>query len=153
MTTKIYTTAQGKSIDLGTIALKNEHVRAVGNMNVNARGDILDSAKNIIETKPQLIQRQNSRLTNVTADPVQTSQRASKKSRPQTPAQSTESVAVPTPVAEPVEQITPLSAPPAQDLHVSDAEGLAGAIARSRQIKQELDKTRRQQQTPGVRKI
>ena len=42
MTSKVYRTAQGKSVDLGTIMLQNEHVRAVGNMNVNARGDKLD---------------------------------------------------------------------------------------------------------------
>ena len=43
MTSKIYRSAQGKSIDLGTIMLQNETVRAVGNMKVNARGDKLDN--------------------------------------------------------------------------------------------------------------
>ena len=35
--------ALGKSIDMASIARRNEKVRAVGNMNVNARGDILNS--------------------------------------------------------------------------------------------------------------
>jgi hypothetical protein len=59
MTSKVYRTAQGKAVDLGTIMLQNEHVRAVGNMNVNARGDKLDHNNQVIETKPRQIQRQN----------------------------------------------------------------------------------------------
>ena len=150
MTSKVYRTAQGKSVDLGTIMLKNEHVRAVGNMNVNARGDLLDQANNVIETKPQLVKRQNSRLTNVSADPIQTSQR---KPRPQ-------AVAQPEPqIQEPEPEVTEvLAEPPAQEVKTTTeytgSEGLAGAIARTRQIKQELEKTRRQrQQAQGVRKI
>ena len=33
----------GKSVDMATLAAKNEKVRAVGNMKVNARGDTIDS--------------------------------------------------------------------------------------------------------------
>jgi hypothetical protein len=154
MTNKIYKTAQGKSIDLGTIILKNEHVRAVGNMNVNARGDVLDQANNVIETKPQLIKRQNSRLTNVSADPVQTSQRKSRVapvSRPEPEPQLEEEILEPE-----AEEI--LAEPPPQyhktTEEYSGPEGLAGAIARTRQIKQELEKTRRQRQrAQGVRKL
>lgn len=43
-----YRTAQGKIIDMSQIAAKNEHVRAVGNMSVNARGDTIDSHGNIV---------------------------------------------------------------------------------------------------------
>jgi len=35
--------AMGKSVDMATLAAKNETVRAVGNMKVNARGDSIDS--------------------------------------------------------------------------------------------------------------
>lgn len=45
---KKYTTAMGKSIDMASLRAKNEKVRAVGNMNVNARGDIIDSNNNVI---------------------------------------------------------------------------------------------------------
>jgi hypothetical protein len=38
-----YRTAQGKSIDMSALAAKNERVRAVGNMKVNARGDTIDA--------------------------------------------------------------------------------------------------------------
>lgn len=171
MTNKIYKTAQGKSIDLGTIILKNEHVRAVGNMNVNARGDVLDQANNVIETKPQLIKRQNARLTNVSADPVQTSQRKSRTA----PVAKRQPVAEPEPeleqqiletesepeITDPDPEVAPeeiLTEPPLQHLKTTEEysgpEGLAGAIARTRQIKQELEKTRRQRQrAQGVRKL
>lgn len=43
-----YRTAMGKTIDMSALAAKNERVRAVGNMNVNARGDTIDSHGKII---------------------------------------------------------------------------------------------------------
>ena len=42
-TRRTYRSSQGKSIDLGTLLLQNETVRAVGNMGVNARGDRIDN--------------------------------------------------------------------------------------------------------------
>ena len=44
----IYRTAQGKRLDMSTLASRNERVRAVGNMSVNARGDTIDSQGRII---------------------------------------------------------------------------------------------------------
>jgi hypothetical protein len=102
MTSKVYRSAQGKSVDLGTIMLQNEHVRAVGNMNVNARGDKLDSNNQVIDTKPRQIQRQTARTTNVSAEPVHTSAVKVRKSRKQARA-----AAVPQPaeqVAQPAQQ-------------------------------------------------
>lgn len=46
---KKHTSAMGKSIDMSALRTKNEKVRAVGNMNVNARGDIIDSHNRIIK--------------------------------------------------------------------------------------------------------
>ena len=45
-----YRTAMGKTIDMAALAAKNEHVRAVGNMRVNARGDLLDDSGNVVKT-------------------------------------------------------------------------------------------------------
>lgn len=39
----VYRTAQGKPLDMSALAARNERVRAVGNMSVNARGDTIDS--------------------------------------------------------------------------------------------------------------
>ena len=58
MTKQVYKTAQGKVVDMGSLALQNEHVRAVGNMNVNARGDLLDDNNQIISSKPQQVNQQ-----------------------------------------------------------------------------------------------
>ena len=150
MTSKVYKTAQGKTVDLGTIMLQNEHVRAVGNMNVNARGDKLDHNNHVIETKPRQIQRQNSRTTNVSSTPVETSIRA-RKQKVQT--ESPRPAETATVQSEPEPQA--ITAPPAQDITALGAAapgGLATAIARNREIKQELEKTRRQQST-GLRKL
>ena len=44
----IYRTAQGKRLDMSMLARRNERVRAVGNMSVNARGDTIDSHGKVI---------------------------------------------------------------------------------------------------------
>ena len=48
MTKQVYKTARGKNIDMGALILQNENVRAVGNMKVNARGDLLDDKGQVI---------------------------------------------------------------------------------------------------------
>lgn len=50
-----YRTANGKMLDMRALALKNETVRAVGNMKVNARGDKLDANNAVIKTRPSQI--------------------------------------------------------------------------------------------------
>jgi hypothetical protein len=44
----LHRTAMGKSLDMAALQAKNEKVRAVGNMSVNARGDTIDSNGKII---------------------------------------------------------------------------------------------------------
>jgi len=157
MTRKVYKSAMGKTVDMGSLLLQNERVRAVGNMNVNARGDRLDSNNQIVEPKNQQAQRRYRKQSNVSAGPAHSSTRSAKQQVQQPmvdPAdsfsdlpidESPESAAVLDPVAPsdaPEQQVTP------------GQGGLAGAIARSREVKQELEKTRRQQaQAQGVRRI
>jgi hypothetical protein len=43
-----YRTAMGKTIDMASLTAKNEKVRAVGNMSVNARGDTIDAQGKIV---------------------------------------------------------------------------------------------------------
>jgi hypothetical protein len=45
---KNYKSAMGKPVDMGALAARNEHTRAVGNMSVNARGDTIDSSGRVI---------------------------------------------------------------------------------------------------------
>lgn len=58
MTSKTYKTAQGKTVDMGRLMLQNEQVRAVGNMKVNARGDVVDDMNRPISSKTQQVNRQ-----------------------------------------------------------------------------------------------
>jgi phage tail protein X len=58
MTSKVYRTAQGKTVDMGRLALQNENVRAVGNMKVNARGDMVDDMNRVVSTKTEQVQKQ-----------------------------------------------------------------------------------------------
>lgn len=48
---KIHKTALGRSFDMSAFAAKHEKTRAVGNMSVNARGDIIDSHNRVINDK------------------------------------------------------------------------------------------------------
>jgi hypothetical protein len=185
MTKQVYRTAQGNSIDLGTIKLRNGHVRAVGNMGVNARGDVLDSTNTVIDTKSRQIQRQNAQLTNVVDTPMHTSSAAARRARAQETADPVPVydivdtiVAEPTPVDDSITADTVDNTPTVEEISTTDnsapvvAEtpavsdplpatipatggGLAAAIARSKIVKQEKEKTARQQlqSTPGVRKI
>ena len=45
----IHKTAMGKTVDMSAILAKNEKTRAVGNMNVNARGDTIDAHGRVIK--------------------------------------------------------------------------------------------------------
>jgi hypothetical protein len=78
MTQKIYRTAQGRVVDLGAMMVQNETVRAVGNMNANARGDIIDNQGRVLATRGEQVNRNLNRQTNASAGPIPTSNRESK---------------------------------------------------------------------------
>ena len=48
-------TALGRQLDMAALIAKNEKVRAVGNMGVNARGDHIDSMGRIIKPATQRV--------------------------------------------------------------------------------------------------
>jgi hypothetical protein len=154
MTRKVYKSAMGKPVDLGALLLQNEQVRAVGNMGVNAAGDILDSNNLVIDQRTRQVQRQYKRQSNVSNTPPTTSNISARKttiSKEQelsleqfdtSMTQTVSPVKEPDPVTDPVTE----PAPP--------AGGLAAAIARSREVKQELEKSLPQrQQEQGIKKI
>jgi hypothetical protein len=45
----MHRSALGKTIDMSVLVAQNEKVRAVGNMNVNARGDVIDSHGRVVQ--------------------------------------------------------------------------------------------------------
>ena len=52
---RMYRTMQGRMVDIEKLRAANESVRAVGNMNVNARGDLLGPGGQIATTKANVI--------------------------------------------------------------------------------------------------
>lgn len=57
MSKKSHITANGLPFDMAAFRAKHEMTRAVGNMNVNARGDVLDSNNNVIENRNKVVNR------------------------------------------------------------------------------------------------
>ena len=54
-TKKVYKTMQGRTIDIDRLRAQNEDVVAVGNMKVNARGDMIGNGGKIVKTKEQIM--------------------------------------------------------------------------------------------------
>jgi len=90
MTKRVYKTAQGKLVDLGALEVQNQHVRAVGNMNVNARGDKIDADGKVISTRAEQVNRNLNRSTNPTSGPIPTSSQDQRD--PDAAAQSAEKI-------------------------------------------------------------
>jgi hypothetical protein len=138
MTRKVYRTAQGKMVDLGALQLRNETVRSVGNMKVNARGDLIDSNNRAINSRNQQVDRQYRRQTsNVSNTPVQHARSAT--------------VDIPAPPEDFQDDFVK----PADSAVPAATTGLAAAIARARQVRQEPLKTPREiaQHQEGVKKL
>ena len=55
MARKIYKSAQGKVVDMDSLVSSNEHVVALGNMNVNARGDEIGSGGGVVKGRGQVM--------------------------------------------------------------------------------------------------
>lgn len=116
MTQKQYRTAQGKLVDLGALQLRNENVRAIGNMSVNGRGDMLDAKNRPIDTRNQQVARQYRKQVNAAqSSQVHSSRHAQMAAAdiPKPPEDFDDNFVKP--------DTTPLA-----------AEGLAAAIARAR---------------------
>ena len=67
----VYRSALGRSVDMAALAAKNERVRAVGNMKVNARGDIIDGMGKVIKPANEKVNERYSRTVgNKSAQPI-----------------------------------------------------------------------------------
>lgn len=139
MTNKIYKSAMGKTVDMGALQLQNETVRAVGNMNVNARGDVIDNRNRVIDKKSQQVRRQYAKQTNVSTQSITTSSRAA-QAKNATPVVEDDFSDLPEDNDVVAEDLAPVENPAA----TQPRGGLAAAIAKSRTVAQELEKTPRQ---------
>ena len=101
---RMYRTMQGRMVDIEKLRAANESVQAVGNMNVNARGDMLGPSGKIITPKEQIIKKYYEQPKGMVSDtPI--------KGKP-----------MPAPQAEPVktvQKMTPVAAKPAPKKTVS----------------------------------
>ena len=95
---RMYRTMQGRMVDIEKLRAANESVQAVGNMNVNARGDLLGPSGKVVTPKEQIIKKYYEQPKGMVSDtPV--------KGKP-----------MPAPKAEPVktvQKMTPVAAKPA----------------------------------------
>ena len=95
---RMYRTMQGRMVDIEKLRAANESVQAVGNMNVNARGDVLGAGGKIVTPKETVIRKYYEQPKGM-ADDTPT------KSKP-----------MPAPKAEPVktvQKMTPVASKPA----------------------------------------
>ena len=66
-----FISAMGKPIDMAAIRSRNEKTRAVGNMNVNANGDTINSNNEVTDDSTQRVNRVYNKTTvNPTARPT-----------------------------------------------------------------------------------
>lgn len=52
---RVYTSMQGREIDMEKLSLRNEKMPAVGNLKVNARGDELGPGGKIVRTREEIL--------------------------------------------------------------------------------------------------
>lgn len=145
MTTKQYRTAMGKTVDMGALMLQNEQVRAVGNMNINARGDKLDSTNRVIDQKSRQVNRQYKKQSAGENVPTTTSNAALRRT------QEVEEMSV-----DPADEFVEL----VEEEVVAESSnvlqgGLAAAIAKAKTVQQTKITPPKQaaKATPGVRKL
>ena len=95
---RMYRTMQGRMVDIEKLRAANESVQAVGNMNVNARGDVIGPGGAIVTPKETVIKKYYEQPKGMVSD---------------TP---TKGKAMPAPKQEPVktvQKMTPVAAKPA----------------------------------------
>ena len=52
---RMYRTMQGRMVDIEKLRSVNENVRAIGNMNVNARGDVIGAGGLVVKSKETIM--------------------------------------------------------------------------------------------------
>jgi cell division protein FtsN len=99
-------TASGKSIDMAALVSKNEKVRAISNVPMNAKGDLIDSNNNVVSPVSQRVARTYNKTTlNPTAQQT-------KNVPTVAPAPQVNKAVVPTPSPAPVAQAPKKEEPP-----------------------------------------
>jgi hypothetical protein len=177
---RTYRTSSGKNVDFGALLLANETAPAIGNMNVNARGDEIDPAGNIVKSREQIMREYNELNTMVPSDdaiPEGTGITADDDWQDWTPPETVKTEpapiqpTVPTPPPPPPVQPTPT---PVQGTNVGQmvesnpdkvvdnttkskvpSGGLAAAVAAAKEVDNKVQESQniKTLNTPGVKRI
>jgi len=182
MAGKMYRSSQGKSIDLGSLLLQNENVRAVGNMGVNARGDVINNKNKSIDSRVNQKKRQynkqigpqdvvpsesKTKLAAAVADEVVVDPVVVEPKKTITKKPKTSKTKVTKPKVATTEKVKSAdidinyldniesNLEKAEETKSTPVGGLAEAIARAKRIKQEaiVPPKERAKQAEGVKKI
>ena len=105
---RMYKTMQGRMVDIEKLRAANESTQAVGNMNVNARGDVLGAGGQVVTPKAQVMQKYYEQPKGV-ADDTPAKNKPAPAPAPQIKAVETK--AVETKVVQPKKVATPKVAP------------------------------------------
>ena len=103
---RMYRTMQGRMVDIEKLRAANESVRAVGNMNVNARGDVLGPSGQIATPKAEVMQKYYEQPKGRVDDTPARAKPTPPRKTPPTPVQKMTPVES-KPTAKPVETFKP----------------------------------------------
>ncbi len=103
---RMYRTMQGRMVDIEKLRTANETVRAVGNMNVNARGDVLGPHGQITTSKAEVMQKYYEQPKGKVDDTPARAKPTPPRKTPPTPVQKMTPVES-KPTAKPVEAFKP----------------------------------------------
>jgi hypothetical protein len=70
MARQTYRTAQGQNLDMAALKLRNETERAVGNLKVNARGDIIDESNKVLTNRKDQVLKSLEKTSKINDYPV-----------------------------------------------------------------------------------
>ena len=80
---KLYRTMQGRMVDIDKLRAANEAVQAVGNMNVNARGDVIGQGGIVVRSKSDVMKEYYETPKGVAQDTAVKAEAPQPKAQPQ----------------------------------------------------------------------
>ena len=113
---RMYKTMQGRMVDIEKLRAANESTQAVGNMNVNARGDVLGAGGQVVTPKAKVMQKYYEQPKGVADDTPARNK----------PAPAPQTKAVETKIVEPKKAATPKVATPKKT--VAPKKGIDAAL-------------------------
>jgi hypothetical protein len=153
MAKRTYRSAQGKQLDLGAILSQNENVPALGNMNVNARGDEIAPDGTITKTREQVMREyhdmsntqipQDDRIPESAEDTWQDWEPRIEQDLVKTSELATEDVEE----AEPIEDVVE------KPVETKPSAGLASAVAAARTVKSTVINREEPKEVSGVTRL